>query len=328
MRRRAFGSLIATGMIVPPLAVFSQERIRRVGLLNIGTSTPQQPGIVTTWASGLLRGLAEGGFHQGRNLLLVERHAEGRADRLPSLATEIASARVEVVLAITSLAMRAMLAADQAVSVVAVTGDDVVASGAVATLARPGGRTTGINYRTIEGDVKRLELLRSTFPRSDRFGFLGYRPSAQIVVEVLQRAAQQMNISLVVQAVDGPSEYAAAFSAMKREQVGGVLVQATSAHANSIPPLVAAANGHGLPTICEWDFMARAGCVLGYGHDLDYARRRVSDYVTRILKGASPAELPVEQLDAWKLTINAGAASRLGITIPAAVFARAETVIE
>ena len=128
--------------------------------------------------------------------------------------------------------------------------------------------------------------------------------------------------------VDGPAEYAAAFAAMRNEGVAGVVVAATQATASYAPQLATSAARNGLPTICEWDYMARAGCVFGYGHDLAYAQRRVGEYVARILKGAAPAELPVEQSDAWKLTVNLKAAAQLGLTVPQSILVRADEVIE
>jgi putative ABC transport system substrate-binding protein len=143
-------------------------------------------------------------------------------------------------------------------------------------------------------------------------------------------AASRLDIELIMRQVARlePTEYVAAFVAMHGEGVAGVLVAASQAWASDAPLVGRVAQEHGLPTICEWDYMARSGCVLAYGHDLTYAQRRAGWYAARILKGAAPADLPVEQPDAWKLTVNLQAAARLGLTIPQSILARADEVIE
>jgi putative ABC transport system substrate-binding protein len=326
MRRRTFGSLVA-GMAAAPLVTLCQEKVRRVGLLSNGSETPQ-PGVPTTWHGELLRVLAANGFHRGKNLELLDRYSDGDVDRLKPLAREIAGVGVEVVLAVGSLATRAVLAAGETASIVMITGDDPVTAGFVVNFARPGGRVTGLHFRTGEGDAKRLELLREALPGARRFGFLKYRGAAPRTLEAVLQASRQLGVTLVVHPVEYPGEYPAALDAMKKEGVAGVLVQAAQAFASSVLPLATAANARGLPTMCEWEFMARAGCMLGYGHDLGYAQRRAGEYVARILKGATAAHLPVEQSDAWRLTVNLGIASRLGLTIPTTILARADEVIE
>jgi putative ABC transport system substrate-binding protein len=133
---------------------------------------------------------------------------------------------------------------------------------------------------------------------------------------------------VIRRSVTEPDEYAAAFATMRSEGVAGVVVAASQPLATNALRVAASAVEHGLPTICEWDYMARAGCVFGYGHDLVRAQRRVGEYAARILKGAAPGELPVEQFDAWRLTVNLGVAARLGLEIPPALLARADEVIE
>jgi putative tryptophan/tyrosine transport system substrate-binding protein len=143
-------------------------------------------------------------------------------------------------------------------------------------------------------------------------------------------AASRLGIELTMRTVArlGPTEYKAALVAMRSEGVAGVLVAASQAWASDAALVGRIAQDLGLPTICEWEYLARDGCMLGYGHDLAYAQRRIGEYAVRILKGTTPAELPVEQSDAWKLTVNRAAFARLGIDLPALVIARAEEVID
>ncbi|HJQ59105.1 MAG TPA: ABC transporter substrate-binding protein [Vineibacter sp.] len=304
----------------------AQDKLRRVGLLSSGLSVPT-PGAPTSWRGELLRVLAESGFSQGRNLELLERYAEGQPDRLPAMAREIGAASAEVVLAITGDAIRAMAAADRATPIVMVASDPVE-RGFITSLARPGGRMTGLNFQTIDGDAKRLQLLREAIPGKRRFGVLAYGGSGPRLAQVLAQAATQLDIELATRTVSGSAEYATALAALKKDGVGGVLIESTQVLSTDAVRLAAIAEANGLPTICEWDYMARVGCMLGYGHDISYAHRRAGEYVARILKGSRPAELPVEQPDAWKLTINLGVAARLGLTVPPAVLARADAVID
>jgi putative ABC transport system substrate-binding protein len=324
------GAMVAVALLSLALPAGSQEKVWRVGLLSAGTQA-QSPGARSTWRSGVLLSLERNGFRIGRNLELVDRYAERNLDRLPDLAREITAANVDVVVAIADSSLRAMLAVTKVTPIVMVVGADPVEVGFVASLARPGGRVTGLAFQTFEGDVKRLQLLREAMPNARRFGYL--RPPGPIparAAELLVEAAQRLDIKLTMRAVAGlePAAYEAAFSAMRNEGTAGVLIASTqelSFEAQRFGPI---AQSQGLPTICEWDYMAHTGCVLAYGHDLDYARRRVGEYVARILKGTPPADLPVEQSDTWKLTVNQGTAARVGLVIPSTILARADEVVD
>jgi putative ABC transport system substrate-binding protein len=330
--RSLAGVMVAGALLSLAVPALAQEKVRRVGLLSNGTLAAQA-GQQSTWRSGVLLGLDQHGYRLGLNLELVERYSEGHVDRLPGLAREIAAAGVDVVVAVSDVSVRAMLAATQATPIV-MAGGDPVAAGFVTSLSRPGGRVTGLAFRTEEGDVKRLQLLRDAMPDAHRFGQL--EPPGQSAqysarrAELLSDAAGRLGIELTTRRIARlePAEYAAALVAMRGEGVAGVLIAASQAWAGEAPVVGRIALEHGLPTICEWGFQARAGCVLAYGHDLDYAQRRVGWYAARILKGSAPADLPVEQSDAWRLTINLQAVTRLGLTIPYMILGRADEVIE
>jgi len=329
MRRRDFAAL-AVALLSFALPVASQDKVWRVGLLTGGGET-QLPGAQSSWRGGLLLSLDRNGYRVGSNLELVDRYAAGDVGRLPNLAREIAAAKVDVTVAISDASVRAMLAATPATPIVMVVGADPVAFGFVASIARPGGMVTGLAFQTFEGDVKRLQLLREAMPDARRFGYL--RPPGPIpsrAAELLEEAARRLNIEVTTRSLARlePAAYEAVFAAMRGEGVAGVLVasaQAFSAETQRFGPI---AQSFGLPTICEWDYMARTGCVLAYGHDLAYSHRRVGEYAARILKGSSPADLPVEQPDAWKLTVNLSAATRVGLAFPPSVLVRADEVIE
>ena len=325
MRRREFITCLAGMAAMRPLATNAAgERIWRVGLLS--NSPP--PSARSSWRDEVLRVLAQNGFVAGRNLEMVERYSKGDADRLPLLAREINASEVDAIVAISLPSVQAALGATQSIPVVMVIGQDPVEIGIVASLAHPGGRVTGIAFRTFEGDAKRLELLREAIPTGRRFGYLGMSYETVSKTKEMAVAAARLGIEVTTYWVNGPSEYAAAFARMRNEGMAGVVVGATQPLATNASHVAASAAENKLPTICEWDYMARAGCVLGFGHDLTYGQRRVGEYLARILKGTSPSELPVEESDAWKLTVNLRVATQLGITLSPAILARADEVIE
>jgi putative ABC transport system substrate-binding protein len=324
------GALIAATLLSLALPAASQDKVWRAGLLSGGTHA-QLPSVHSTWRTGVLHGLEQNGFRIGKNLELVDRYAEGNLDRLPELSREIATNNVDVVVAIADPSVRAMLAATKVTPIVMVVGADPVEVGFVTSLARPGGRVTGVAFQIFEGDVKRLQLLREAMPQARRFGYL--RPPGTIparATEALADAARRLDIELItrVAARLEPAAYDAAFSAMRSEGASGVLVASTQQLSFDVQRFAPIAQSLGLLTICEWAYMARTGCTLAYGHDLDYAHRRVGEYAARILKGTPPADLPVEQLDTWKLTVNQREAARVATIIPLAILARADEVIE
>lgn len=323
-------AMLAVALITLALPTAAQDKVWRVGLLSTG-SERLEGGVRQSWRSGVLLGLGNSGYHVGRNLELVSRYADGTVDRLPDLAQQIAVANVDVVIAVAEGPVRAMLQASRATPIVMVVGADPVAAGFVASLARPGGRVTGLSLQTFEGDVKRLELLHHAMPNARRLGYL--RPPGPVparAADLLLGAARQLDIELSTRSVDrlDKTAYQAAFAGMHAEGVVGVLVASTPILASDLHRFGSIAQGLGLPTICEWDFMARSGCTLAYGHDLEYAQRRSGEYAARILKGVPPADLPVEQSDAWKLTVNLSAAAAVNLVVPAAILARADEVIE
>jgi putative ABC transport system substrate-binding protein len=314
-------------LLVPPQVVSAQEKVWRVGLLTNGVSNTL--GAVTTWRGEVLRALDRSGFTLALNLELVDRYSDGDQQQLPRLARELQAEHLDAVIAITEPAARAAVAAtaERPIPIVMV-GDDPVAAGLVTSLARPGGRVTGIAFRTAEGDAKRLQLLSEAIPGASRFGYLTPLPRQPRAAEQLAQSAAQLSVEVITRVVGSSEEYASAFEAFRHAGVAGVVIAASQPLAVNASQAAASAAAHGLPTICEWDYMARAGCVFAYGHDLAHAQRRVGEYVARILHGAAPAELPVEQPDVWSLTVNLGAAARLGLTIPPSLLARADEVIE
>jgi putative ABC transport system substrate-binding protein len=308
-----------------PTPSAAQDKMWRVGLLSNG---PPPQSTSTSWRDTLLRDLAPNGFSEGKNLEFIDRYSQGYSDRLPKLAHEISDQNVDVIVAISSPSVRAALAATKTTPIISV-GSDPVADGLASSYARPGGRVTGIVFQVAEGDAKRLELLSEALPSARHFGFLGmsYQREMPVSAEIAS-AATRLGIELTARWIDGPAEYSTAFDNMRIAGAAGVVIAANQPLASDAQHVAAAAAEHGLPAICEWEYMAHAGCVLSYGHDLAYAHRRTAEYLARILRGTAPADLPVERSDAWKLTVNSRAAQQFGITFPQALFARATEVIE
>jgi putative ABC transport system substrate-binding protein len=302
----------------------ADDRVWRVGLLS---NSPPPSGVTTTWRDGVLEVLHKHGIEPGKNLELVERYSDGDANRLPPLARELGAINPDVIVAI-GVSASAALAATRSTPMVVVVGEDPVTLGLVASIARPGGRVTGIVLLTPEADTKRLQLLSEAIPGGRHFGYLGMSFESVEKVEAIRRAADQLGVKLTTRLVEGPAEYEAAFIAMRKDDVAGVVVAANQPLATHSVEVAAAAQASGLATICEWEYMARVGCLFGFGSDLDAAHRRVGEYVVRIIKGTPPADLPMQRSDVWKLTINLKTAKALGLTIPQSILIRADEVIE
>jgi ABC-type uncharacterized transport system substrate-binding protein len=264
----------------------------------------------------------------GTNLELVERFSEEDGDRLQQLASDLQKAQPDAIVAISEESIRAVLARTRTTPIVMVIGDDPVAKGIVASLAHPGGRVTGIAYQAIEGDAKRLQLLSEAIPGRRRFGYLAMSFESAVRREAMARASRQLGIELTTRFVEAPAEYSTAFAAMRNDGAAGAVIGAYRPLALNAERLVEGAMEQKLPTMCEWDYMARLGCAFAFGHDLVYGQRRVGEYVARILAGAVPSDLPVEQPDRWKLTVNLKVAKALGVNISPALIARADEVIE
>jgi len=271
------------------------EKVWRVGLLSNG---PSPRGTGRSWRDGLVDVLSQNGFELGKNVEIVDRYSEGYVDKLPQLAGEINLAGVDVIMAISSPSVRAVFSATSKTPIVSI-GSDPVVDGFADSFAHPGGRVTGMMYQTTEADPKRLQLLIEAIPSGRHFGYLGMSYQlAMPLPEEMAHAAEQLGVKLTTRWIEDPAAYGIVFSEMKSLGVAGVVVGANQPLASDALRVAASATEHGLPTICEWEYMARAGCVLSYGHDLAYDRQRAGEYVVRILQGALPAELPVERSDA------------------------------
>jgi putative tryptophan/tyrosine transport system substrate-binding protein len=326
--RRAFvaGTL---ALLAAPLDTEAQPpaKIHRIGLL--GGSSPTSPEASHLWGA-FFQGLRDLGYVEGQNVLIEGRWYGDRSERLPALAAELVRLPVDVIVAGTAPSPEAAKRATSTIPIVMANHSDPVASGLVASLARPGGNVTGLSSVGPELSGKQLQLLKETLPSLSRVAVLTNPtiPSQALSVREMEVAARSLKLQLQVVEARAPSEFADAFSAATRERAGGLVVLGGSVFFAHRPRLVELAAQNRLPTMYGPREFAQVGGLMAYGVDIRDSWRRAAGYVDRILKGAKPADLPVEQPTKFELVINLKAAKALGLTIPPSVLARADQVIE
>ncbi|MGH8691882.1 MAG: ABC transporter substrate-binding protein [Burkholderiales bacterium] len=326
-RRKILAAVGASLLCSPLLALAQRDKIWRVGFIVSATS----PQVFT--ASGrteaFLQGMRELGYAEGRNLVVDWRYAEGKYERLIEIATDLVQLKVDVIVATASPAIRAAQKATSTIPIVMVATADPLGSGFVASLARPGGNTTGLSSGSTIVSAKHIELLMTAVPRLSNVGVLGDPGSSSLpaILEELRSAAKKLGLKLVRADVKTPQEIEAAFGVMKRERVDGlIVVQAplTVANRRQITELAAKLQ---IPAIYGTRDYTETGGLMSYGTNLLENYRRAAAYVDKIFKGAKPGDLPVEQPTKFELVINLKAAKALGLTIPPDLLLRAEELI-
>ena len=329
MDRREFIAAVGLGLLIAPHGVEGQQtgRVYRLGWLH--EAFPMSADGRTS-TSGMPTALRELGYVEGQNLVIERRFAEGKLDRLPALARELVQLGVDVIVPVGGAAIRAAKAATTTIPIVMFGGSDPVAAGFVTSLARPGGNITGILI--VPGDSlagKKLELLKEAVPQAARIALLmpaddpRFRPAAQEA----EKAAATLGIKLVVVEVRG-GDYARAFATIATERAAALFVGATPSLARDGKRIIEQAAKYKLPAIYEWPEQVEDGGLMSYGSTQNALFRRVAAYVDRILKGAKPGDLPVEQPTTFELVINLKTAKALGLAIPPALLLRADRVIE
>jgi len=313
----------AAAPFVAPLAAAAQPagEVFHVGYLSTAGSVFEP----------FRQGLRELGYVEGQNLMLETRLAHGRLDRLSALAAELVRTRPDVIAAVSSPAIRATRQATTTIPIVmAFSGDDPVRHGFVKTLARPGGNITGVAMIADELTGKRVALLKEMLPRATRLAVLTQidHPAAASQTKTAQKTGKSLGIEVDVAPVHNSQEYETAFSAIVKQRASGLFVVSNPTFFGDQERLAALATRNRLPMMCEWREMAEAGCLMAYGPIIADLYRRAAEYVDKILKGAKPADLPVEQPTKFELVINLKTAKALGLTIPPALLAQADQVIE
>ena len=331
MIRTVFALILALGVLAAPLSGAAQQadKIARIGYLalNLAAGDPRV-------REAFHQGLRDLGYVEGRNLLIEYRDAEGKTERFPALAAELVALKVDVI--VTAGGTLGALAAKQAtrtLPVVFTAVGDPVTEGLVTSLARPGGNVTGLSPVSQELVGKSLELLKQAVPGVSRVAFL-LKPDAmpdrakKDRLKAADVAARALGVRLQVVEARGPEDFDRAFSDMTRARAGALAVLATPAFDIERRRLVDLAAKNRLPTMYSYRGYVEAGGLMSYGPDLADLFRSAATYVDKILKGAKPGDLPVEQPTKFELVINLKTAKALGLTIPPAVLARADEVIQ
>jgi putative tryptophan/tyrosine transport system substrate-binding protein len=325
---RLLGLAVALALLGAPLPGEAQPagKVHRIGVLRTGSPPPAPDRLLDAFRQRL----HELGYVEGKNIALEPRWVAGKVDRFPAHAAELVRLRVDVIVVSGSEAALAARNATGTIPVVMAFVGYPVELGLITSLARPGGNVTGLSNQNHELDVKRLELLKEVAPRTTRIALLWNPPQAahEPQVKHLERAARSLGVRVHPLAVRVPEDLDGAFSAIRRERAGGVAMLPSALNAQSFGRIAEFALKARLPTIAWLPGFPAAGGLMAYGANTAELTRRAASYVDRILKGGNPAEMPVEQPTKFELIVNLKTAKALGLTIPPAVLARADEVIQ
>jgi len=322
MDRRAFiGTLFAA-----PLAAEAQQagRMYRIGYL--GEGTPENALVLEE----TLRELGYLGYVEGRNLVVERRFAAFKYDRLPDLAAELVRLKPDVLVTSGNAGIAALRQATATVPIVMAWANDPVGAGLVTSLARPGGNITGLTLGTgPEFITKELQILNEVVPKLSRVAILrGTDRRGAAEAAALESAARKLGLRILFADIRTPSDIAGVFATIARSRAGAILVLGGNTTWASRQQLADMAVQHRLPSMCLFRGYAEAGLLLTYGPNREDLNRRAAAYTDKILKGAKPADLPVEQPTKFELVINLKTAKALGLTIPPSLLQRADQVIE
>jgi putative ABC transport system substrate-binding protein len=329
LRRREFIGLLGSATVVWPLAARAQQpmKIPRMGILS-----PLSPSAITSRPFQTLRqALNDLGYVEGKSIAFVYRWADGSPERLADFAAELASLKVDVIFSGpgTPTAIAAQKATTT-IPIVFVGAGDAVGTGLVASLARPGGNATGLVNQSQDIAGKQLEILKEAIPGLSLAGVL-WRPSNPSYKNLLSRfddVVRAMGVQVVLIGAENREELATAFEAGKKAQIKGLVVQADALFIEEATRIIELAAAYHVPAIYRIGAQAAAGGLMAYGPSIPGMYRRAASYVDKIIKGANPGDLPVEQPTKLELVINLKTAKALGLTIPLSLLARADEVIE
>jgi putative ABC transport system substrate-binding protein len=315
-------------LLAAPLAVRAQSagKVYRIGYLSAGSISANPRNL-----KAFREGLHELGWIEGRNIIIDYRSAEGRFERLPDLVAELVQLKVDVIAAAPTPAALAARNASRVIPIVGISLTDPVGLGIAASLARPGGNVTGVSY-SVGADIfgKDLDLLRHALPKIRRVAILSnpVGPSQPLVIANINAAAQSLGLQLLLVEARGSEEFDGAFAVMARERAGALFVVTDPAFLPHRARLIQLTAKHRLPSMFTQRADVEAGGLMSYGPNFPDMYWRAATFVDKILKGAKPADLPVEQPTKFELVINLTTAKALGFTIPPSVLARADEVIE
>jgi ABC-type uncharacterized transport system substrate-binding protein len=332
MRRREFITLLGGAAVASPVVAHGQQTPRTVPLVGtLYAGEPSAPISVSSRAA-FLQGLREGGFIEGQNIAIEQRYARD-SDEASMAANELVGLRVDVIMAVGTPNSLAVKRATRSIPIVGATMADPVADGLVASLSRPGGNLTGNTFLGPELGSKRFQLLRELVPGITRIaglqhpGVYSERTMRNALLEVQDRA-RESGVEFQVFDVMEPNDFDAAFEAMVKAREDALMLFTSPMFYVNSRRLVDLAASHQLPTMYVFREFVQAGGLISYGADILDLTRLAANYVTKILKGAKPDDLPVEQPTRFELFINLKTAKALGLTIPQSILARADELIE
>lgn len=319
---------VGLGMLVAPIAAVAQApaKVARVAYLSAGSRTPDGGP-----PAALREALRTLGYVEGRTIMYETRFAEGKADRLPGLAAELVSLKVDVIAA---QGGKATAAAKQATTtipiVIALSVGDAVAVGWIASLARPGGNVTGMSDEVVGLSAKRMEILKEAAPHATRIAVVWNRDDLGMTLRYreIEKAARTLNVDVQPHGVSDPDDFPAAFAEMTRRRPDAMFVVLDALTNVNRKHLIEFAATQRIPTMYEAGFLVQDGGLMSYGPSARDELRRTAVYIDRILKGTKPADLPAEQPTRYYLSINLKAASALGLTIPPSLLLRADDVVQ
>ena len=323
MPRRAFLAIVAGGLLAAPLAAEAQQAGKTYRLGWIGNAPVADP----VWKT-FIAALHGRGYVQGRNLVIERRYAEGRAERLPSFVSEFVNMRLDLMVITTTQGIQAAKAANTSMPIVMVNILDPERTGLIASLARPGGNITGISNQILDVQTKQFQLVKETLPRLSRLAVL-WNPrneGSALAWRESDQQAKALGMTAISGAVGSPDELESTLAAVAAQHPDGLV-----AHLNVLPyqkRIIEFSLSHKIPVFASERGWPAAGALLSYGPSQHEMVQRAAIYVDKILNGAKPADLPVEQPSTFELIINLKAAKALGLTIPPSLLQRADQVIE
>jgi putative ABC transport system substrate-binding protein len=326
MKRREFITLLGSTIAAWPVAARAQQSMPVIGFIN--AASPQK---YARPLSAFLKGLGETGYVDGRNVLIKYRWAEGRNDQLPAMVTDLIRRQVTVIAATGTPASLAAKAATATIPIVFQVGTDPVAVGLVASLARPGGNVTGVTNLNTELMPKRLGLLRELMPTVNIIALL-VNPTSPNVAETVSRdlrsAARPFGLQIHILHATTERDFDTVFATLVHLRASALVIAPDTFFISRSEQLAALTVRHAVPAITQFREFTDAGGLMSYGGSFTESARQVGVYTGRILKGAKPADMPVQQITKVELIINLKTAMALGITVPLPLLGRADNVIE
>jgi ABC-type uncharacterized transport system substrate-binding protein len=327
MDRRTFIGIIGCGVMARIRIADAQQtgKIWRIGFLTGGVRPPDGAA-----PAPLRKELQALGYSEGNDIAYDGRWADGRSERLAALASELVARKVDLIVALGGPAAAAAKQASQTIPIVVLSAGDVVETGLVASLARPGGNVTGVNDPAAVLSAKRLEILKEVVPAAKRVAVLWNAGNYAMTLRYreIEKAAQVLGITIEPLGVREPDDFDVALAAMTRVRPDALMMVTDALTNLNRQRVLTYAATRQIPAMYEFGSVVQAGGLISYGSDLDESFRLAADYVAKILKGAKPGDLPVEQPNRYFLVVNLKTAKDLGLTIPQSLLLRADEVIQ